>query len=395
MVPRVLEVMHGHLASWEKDGKVPMFRAARLMGVDLGMDVIMQVQLPEDVDRQWAKSQVEVFLDGLYALPVSLPGTALRKAIAARDRLVRIFEPGVQQRHAEFQKQWASVGGSIQAYADMVLEQPSRQATTRPSSDGAAAAPPAAPGPKPSIMAAQLMGRAAIDQCVLKDAAMSVCHMLVAAADTTRFALFNTWSLLAMSPRVQDRLYEEQQKVIAQYGPELSYQATCHMPYMDATLKECMRLLPASAGGIRKLTRDLRVGQYVIPKGEHVWFHAGLLHCTDPALWDGRTDYQHGLPPHMDWRHNFDDAFRPERWLGGEEGRPRYHFTFGTGAHLCIGMNLVYLEIKLLLAMVLRKYRIRLECPDMLARCGRLFPFLVPEKGTDNVLLEAREGLAA
>ena len=55
---------------------------------------------------------------------------------------------------------------------------------------------------------------------------------------------------------------------MAEYGEELSYAATCHMPYMDATLKECMRLLPASAGGIRKLTADMQVGGYTVPAGE-------------------------------------------------------------------------------------------------------------------------------
>ena len=36
---------------------------------------------------------------------------------------------------------------------------------------------------------------------------------------------------------------------------------------MDATIKECMRLLPASAGGPRKLTQDLKVGEVVLPAG--------------------------------------------------------------------------------------------------------------------------------
>ncbi len=58
--------------------------------------------------------------------------------------------------------------------------------------------------------------------------------------------------------------------MIAEYGEELSYKAACNMPYMDATLKEAMRLLPASAGGMRRLTRDLHVGEYVVPAGEGV-----------------------------------------------------------------------------------------------------------------------------
>ena len=64
------------------------------------------------------------------------------------------------------------------------------------------------------------------------------------------------------------------------------------------------------------------------------------MHYIDPVLWDGDTSVD--VPAHMDWRNNFEGAFRPERWLS-EETRPRYMFTFGTGAHLCIGMNLVYL----------------------------------------------------
>lgn len=47
-------------------------------------------------------------------------------------------------------------------------------------------------------------------------------------------------------------------------------------------------------------------------------------------------------------------------------------------------------EVKLLLSMVLRKYRLRLHTPDMLLRCERLFPFFLPAKGTDTVLLEPR-----
>ncbi len=52
-------------------------------------------------------------------------------------------------------------------------------------------------------------------------------------------------------------------------------------------------------------------------------------------------------------------------------------------------------ELKLMLALVMRRYRLRLRHPDMLGRCTRLFPFLVPARGTDTVVLEARETTAA
>ncbi|PNH00039.1 hypothetical protein TSOC_014158, partial [Tetrabaena socialis] len=119
-------------------------------------------------------------------------------------------------------------------------------------------------------------------------------------------------------------------RVVAEYGPELSYKAVGNMPYMDAVFRECMRLFPASAGGFRKLTRDLRVGDVTIPAGKTVWYHALLLQTLDPVLWDGDTSC--ALPKHMDWAHSFDDAFRPERWLS-EATKPRHFYMFGSGAH--------------------------------------------------------------
>lgn len=47
-------------------------------------------------------------------------------------------------------------------------------------------------------------------------------------------------------------------------------------------------------------------------------------------------------------------------------------------------------EVKLLLAMVLRKWRLQLEVPDMLAR-AELFPYTKPAKGTGGMRLIARE----
>ncbi len=44
-----------------------------------------------------------------------------------------------------------------------------------------------------------------------------------------------------------------------------------------------------------------------------------------------------------------------------------------------------------MLALVVRKHRLRLEHPDVLQRLDRMFPFLVPAKGTDLVHLEPRE----
>jgi cytochrome P450 len=55
--------------------------------------------------------------------------------------------------------------------------------------------------------------------------------------------------------------------VVAEFGPELSFQALSKMPYLDAVFKEAMRVLPASSGSFRKLIRDVRVGDVTLPTG--------------------------------------------------------------------------------------------------------------------------------
>ncbi|PNW77209.1 hypothetical protein CHLRE_10g426750v5 [Chlamydomonas reinhardtii] len=366
LVPGVVAVMGRHVEGWAQAGRVELYEAARTLGLDLAVDVLSGVKLEErGIQPAWLKSRMADFLGGLYGLPLALPGSPLAKALAAKEELLRVLVPAVEGRQQELLKLWEDNDRSAAAVATKLASSPETA----------------------TIADANLLGFTARGCTTPRDAAMTVLHAVMGAADTTRFALFNTWAILAMSPRVQDLIYEEQKKVVAENGPELTYKTAMSMPYLDAAFKEAMRLLPASAGGFRMLTKELRVGDVLLPPGTIIWFHALLLQTLDPVLWDGDTSVD--VPVHMDWRNNFEGAFRPERWLS-EETKPRSYYIFGQGAHLCAGMVLVTLEVKLLLAMVLRKWRLQLEVPDMLAR-AELFPYTKPAKGTGGMRLIARE----
>ncbi|KAG2446197.1 hypothetical protein HXX76_000790 [Chlamydomonas incerta] len=406
----VLRVIQAHADRWTQEqrgeggrcSQVQIYRAARKLGLDLSIDVVAGVDLPPAVDRGQFKQQVETWLDGLFGLPIALPGSKLAKALVAKEALLATLMPAMRDVHGQFSQQWAQVGGDMAAMSELLIKQLERQAAGGGGGGGGAGASKANGGSgaggdggaaaaqeQPSLLRlpqAVMLGFFGLKATGLRESAIAVLQAVAAAADTTRVTLFSVLALVAMSPRVQEEAFAEQQRVMAEYGNELSYKAVSNMPYLEAVVKETMRLVPPAAGGMRVLTEPLTVGDVTLPTGALVLSYSYLMHCIDPVLWDGDMGVE--VPAHMDWRNNFEGAFRPERWLS-EETRPKYYYTFGVGKHMCAGVHLVYLEVKTMLALLLRKHRLKLQTPDMLARATWL-PFTTPAPGTDTVILEPR-----
>lgn len=104
-----------------------------------------------------------------------------------------------------------------------------------------------------------------------------------------------------------------------------------------------MRMFPPSSVVVpRKITTDVYLGPYHIPKGSFVNMDIYALH-HDPVNW---TD---------------PDRFDPERFAEGDEkvataGRPNsasYSWIpFGNGARQCVGMNFSYAEQRVVLSML-------------------------------------------
>ncbi|MBK1782917.1 cytochrome P450 [Prauserella cavernicola] len=108
--------------------------------------------------------------------------------------------------------------------------------------------------------------------------------------------------------------------------------------YLEAVAKESMRLHPVISEVARKLTRDIEVGGYRIPKG----------HTVMPSI----TLVQ-GDPAH----HDDPSAFRPERFLG--DGPPTgTWFPFGGGVRRCLGAGFSLLEATIVLEAVLSRFHL-------------------------------------
>ncbi len=169
--------------------------------------------------------------------------------------------------------------------------------------------------------------------------------LLEAGHETTATALAWTFERLVRTPRALGRLEEE----LAGDGDE----------YLDAVVREALRTRPVVFDTPRLLAGPLELGGYVIPGG---WYVA-------PAIPSVHLDPVANPQPL---------EFRPERFL---DGSPRDGWIpFGGGKRHCVGSHLALLEMKVVIAEVLR--RVQLEAVDLEAERRRVHHItLVPSEG--------------
>ena len=188
---------------------------------------------------------------------------------------------------------------------------------------------------------------------------MTIGEVFLAGIDTTASTL--CWALLYLihNNEIQERLHQELDKVI---GPDRlpKLQDKKNLPYLEATIAETLRLsslAPLSAP--HKATVDTTLQGYHIPKGTTVLVNLWSLH-HDPAIW-----------------HN-PDKFMPERFLDkdGKFVPPKQDrfLPFSAGRRSCLGESLARIELFLILAQLL--HRFRFENPP-----GYDLPTLKPNTG--------------
>lgn len=153
------------------------------------------------------------------------------------------------------------------------------------------------------------------------------------------------WSrLLAEHPAVAQRIHDELDTVLA--GREPTPEDLPALVQLGASLKEAMRLYPPVAAVMsRRTLRAIELGPWTIPRG-------AMLRITP---WVLQRDARWFDEP---------EAFRPERFLPGASPLPRGAFMpFGAGPRVCIGQHFAMLEMSLVAAMLLQRYRLVLP-PD-------------------------------
>jgi cytochrome P450 len=114
------------------------------------------------------------------------------------------------------------------------------------------------------------------------------------------------------------------------------------LPYLNAVIKESMRLTPVTTVLQRELTRPIELGGHTIPAGVLV-VPSNYLAQRHEATW--------GDPL----------AFRPERFLeAARPPAPHEYFPFGGGRRRCLGAEFAGFELPLMLATLLERAELAL-----------------------------------
>ncbi len=165
--------------------------------------------------------------------------------------------------------------------------------------------------------------------------------LFLAGHETTANALSWTFYCLSQNPDVERRLAVELERVLAGRLP--GFDDLPGLAFCERVLAEAMRLYPPAWAIGRRALRDVRLGDYLVPKDAFVVMSA----------WATHRDARFFPEP---------SRFDPERFTPeARASRPKFaYFPFGGGARQCIGEGFAWMEGTLLLATIAQRFHLRL-----------------------------------
>ena len=186
-----------------------------------------------------------------------------------------------------------------------------------------------------ALVAAQEDGEQPLTDDEVRDQVIS---LIAAGYDTTTAGVAWTIHATFSRPDVRDRARAEIEAVAG--DRPLTVELLGSMPYLAGVVSESLRLWPPAAFGGRYAVEDVPFAGHVIPAGTTVLFSQYVTH-RDPELWPDPL------------------RFDPERWVEGSPTfrppEPYAYIPFGGGYRRCIGFALATMEIKAILAELLRR----------------------------------------
>ncbi|KAH7333290.1 cytochrome P450 [Rhexocercosporidium sp. MPI-PUGE-AT-0058] len=151
-----------------------------------------------------------------------------------------------------------------------------------------------------------------------------------AGTETTAWNLTIAFYYLLSLPKILLKLKAELRDAIPDPDGAVPLVTLEHLPYLTGVIKETLRLSQGVTGNIPRISKeDLRYQEWDIPAGTPISMSFLDIHSDETIF--------------PDWK-----AFKPERWINNP-GLGKYYYAFSKGPRHCLGMNLAYAEIYILL----------------------------------------------
>jgi len=334
-MPSISKIALSNLDALARQDKWELNQETRKWGMEFANSLLAGLSDLTEADAKKLRDDLALFFDGLFTFDVDLPGTPLRKAFDARQRLLDRITLSITNQRDEMLKE---------------VEKPlPGQPKVRKNMLG-------------YLIDQQLAAGETVDVDFLSGLALGV---LQAGTDTSSSGFNGLMAILGQMPEVLHKIREEQEAVVAQYGPEYSKQALDASRYLDACVREALRINSPGQAQFRSVEREFEVGGFRFPVGSSLFLNTLTAHALelDPD-WPAGAAPGQMRPSHMDL-YQIQKCFKPERWLDpNPDNRPSL-LTFGHGPHTCLGMALYILEAKTLVAAMARQYDLQLLTPEI------------------------------
>lgn len=162
----------------------------------------------------------------------------------------------------------------------------------------------------------------------------------VAGHDTIAACMTFASMVLGVYPETQDRILQEIEEICGD-SAEFTYEDVNKMDYLNRFIKETLRVYPPVQYISRELSEDVLWDNELFLKGTACQFHLYDI-LRDP---DCFTDPEKFDP----------DRFLPEN----SKGRNSFaYIPFSGGVRACIGQKTAYVEIKVIIAKLVKNFRI-------------------------------------
>lgn len=284
------------------------YPAIKELTLDLAADSFIGIPWGPEADRI-NQAFVDMVQASVAPVRKPLPFTLMRKGVKGREFLVDYFTAETHRRRAE--------GGGQDMFS---------QFATAEYDDG-------------SLMP--------VDEVV-----DHMNFLMMAAHDTITSSATSLLWLLAKHPEWQEKLRAEIEAVTGGVDGsgrvrDLDYDDLGKLELTEMAFKEALRFVPPVPSMPRRALKAFDYGGYRIPAGAHVGINIHYTH-HDEEYWDDP--------------YTFDPMrFTPDK----VKARHKYAWVpFGGGAHMCLGLHFAYMQVKILMAQLLPRYRIELAEDD-------------------------------